>query len=104
MSEMNSMNSVEPMSSMEPVPAWKKGKTGVMTQQFLLFMGAALGFGILFSLYVSKSQWDYVSYYDCGCLRCAVLDAETALHRMEKQNVVFGISGGFAGNCGLQDC
>ena len=47
MSEMNSMNSVEPMSSMEPVPAWKKGKQEVITQQFLLFMGAALGFGIL---------------------------------------------------------
>lgn len=49
MSEMNSMNSVEPMSSMEPVPAWKKGKQEVMTQQFLLFMGAALGFGILYT-------------------------------------------------------
>ena len=84
MSEMNSMNSVEPMSSMEPVPAWKKGKQEVMTQQFLLFMGAALGFGILYT--------------------CSVLDAETALHRMEAGLMVFGICSGFAGNCGLQDC
>lgn len=37
------------MNPMEPVPAWKKGKQEVMTQQFLLFMGAALAFGILYT-------------------------------------------------------
>ena len=83
----------------------EEGKTGGNnTAVFIVYGGGPWIWNTVYLLYVSKSQWDYVSCYDCECLRCAVLDAETALHRMEAGLMVFGICSGFAGNCGLQDC
>ncbi len=52
----------------------EEGKTGGNdTAVFIVYGGGPLDLNTVYLLYVSKSQWDYASCYDCGCLRCAVL-------------------------------
>lgn len=67
MSEMKQMNQTDQMKHTEPVPAWKKGKLEIITQQFPMFMGLALAFGILYTFcrYQNPSGITYPAMIGC---------------------------------------